>query len=415
VRQTSQSVEPDRRLKDSQIASLRDRNTQGRGSGGPKKTPTWRRDVGFLLCILALCLATLFIFSSAGGAAATGESTGKSPAPVSGGTTVERPATTATAPSPGNAQVVAAKTKDYSLPQPNPGVMQPSVDQAGNIWFGEMSANALARLNPTTGAVASWTPPHGQNNIMATAIDRSGNVWFTEQAANYIGRFDPVTAQFAIYPLDRNAGPQDLKFDASGNLWFTEVIAGKIARLNPLTGAITTWSVVAPGPNAPSQPFCLAITPSGEIWFGDLSGGAVGSLNPATGAVHLHHLASSQTIVYAMNADANGIVWFTELEDEKLGRIDPATGNVSEIPVPTTSTGAPNGMYALQIAKNGDVWFASAGANSLVRYNPRAQGFTFYQLSIPSSVPFGLSFDSEGNLWFTADTTPNYVGVASVG
>jgi virginiamycin B lyase len=254
---------------------------------------------------------------------------------------------------------------------------------------------------------------------MATAIDRDGNVWFTEQAANYIGRFDPGTKQFTTYPLERVGGhtsaPQDLKFDSSGNLWFTEANAGKIGRLNPLTGVLTTWPVPSPGHNTPSLPFCLTVTPSGKIWFGYLSGGAVGTLNPVTGAVQLHHLASSQTEIYAMNADASGIVWFTELQDGKLGRIDSATDSISEIPVPITSAGAPSGMYALQIAKDGDVWFASAAANSLVRYSPRAKEFTFYELSIPSSVPFGLSFDSEGNLWFTASTNPNYVGVMPVG
>ena len=384
--QTSQSVEPDRRLKDPEVAPLRDRKTQPLGSGGRRTSPAWRRDAGFLLCILALCLATIFIFSTAGGAAGLGSSARKSPGQVNGGTSAAGPTSTAAAPSTAsaaNAHVVAARTHDFSLPQPDPGIMQPSVDQAGNIWFGEMFANALARLDPTTGTASSWTPPHGQNNIMATAVDRSGNVWFTEQAANYIGRFDPGTSQFTTYPLEqvggRSSAPQDLKFDTAGNLWFTEVNAAKIGRLNPLTGAITTWPVPPPGPHTPSLPFCLAVTSSGQIWFGDLSGGAVGTLNPTTGAVQLHHLASSQTEVYAMNADATGIVWFTELQDGKLGRIDSATGSVSEIPVPATSAGAPSGMYDLQIAKNGDVWFVSSAANSLVRYHPQTRDFTFYE------------------------------------
>jgi streptogramin lyase len=234
--------------------------------------------------------------------------------------------------------------------------MQPSIDQAGNIWFGEMFANALARLNPRTGAVSSWKPPDGQNNIMATAVDGAGNVWFTEQAANYIGRFDPSTAQFTTYPLTEvnghSAAPQDLKFDAAGNLWFTEVNAAKIGRLNPGTGAITTWSIPALSPRGPSLPFCLAVTSSGSIWFGDLSGGVVGRLDPTSGHVDL-------------------------------------------------------------VARSGDVWFTSAAANALIRYVPGSRAFTIYQLGIPSSIPFGISFDRQGNLWFTASTNPNYVGAMS--
>src|SRR6185437_15067030 len=71
------------------------------------------------------------------------------------------------------------------------GLMQPSVDADGNVWVGEMGTNHLTRIEASSGAVTSWTPPGGQYNIMATAVDTQGNVWFTEQAANYIGRFDP--------------------------------------------------------------------------------------------------------------------------------------------------------------------------------------------------------------------------------
>jgi virginiamycin B lyase len=296
--------------------------------------------------------------------------------------------------------------------------MQPAADQQGNIWFGEMFANALARLDPQTGRVSTWTPPKGQNNIMATAIDRQGNVWFTEQAANYIGQFNPATQQFRTYPLKQvhghSSAPQDLKFDASGNLWFTEVNGARIGRLNPESGAISTWPVPPPSSGVPSLPFCLAVTPTGLVWFGDLSGGAIGSLDPNTGAVRLYHLASKQTEVYAMSADASGTVWFSELQGGNLGRVDSLSGSVTEIPLPDTLPGTSTSIYDLQIAPNGDIWLAGAGANSLVRYDPGTREFTFYQLSIPASIPFGLTFDRSGRLWFTASTNPNYIGVMSI-
>ena len=390
-----------------------------RAHAGWSTTVRWRQDLGFLLGILALCIATIFVFSSAGGAVASDFRSQKEAGGRGAGPPATKVPAAATVSSGFTAQVVAATTRDYSLSEPNPGVMQPSIDQEGNIWFGEMFANALARLNPRTGGVSSWKPPDGQNNIMATAVDDAGNVWFTEQAANYIGRFDPSTAQFTTYPLEEvhggTAAPQDLKFDAAGNLWFTEVNAARIGRLDPKTGAITTWSIPAPSPRAPSLPFCLVVTSSGPVWFGDLSGGVVGRLDPTTGRVDLYHLESNQTSVYAINEDTGGIIWFTELEGGKLGRIDSATGSVTEIPVPVTSAGTADGMYGIQVAGNGDVWFTSAAANALIRYTPRSRAFTLYQLGIPSSIPFGISFDRQGNLWFTATTNPNYVGVMPIG
>lgn len=381
---------------------LSDALSRRRAPGG-----RWERGLGFLIGILVLAGLTLFIFSTG----STGSTGGVAHQPTAAGSDTATPTNSA-------AGVKRAATRDYSLSQPNPGVMQPAVDQQGNIWFGEMFANALARLDPLSGTVSTWTPPGGRNNIMATAIDRQGNVWFTEQAANYIGRFHPSTRQFTIYPLSQVQGhssaPQDLKFDASGNLWFTEVNAAQIGRLDPVSGAISTWPVPAPAKGVPSLPFCLAVAPSGQVWFGDLSGGTVGSLDPSTGAVRLYRLASNRTEVYAMSTDASGAVWFSELQGGKLGRVNPSTGGVTEIPLPVAISGSSSGMYDLQVAPNGDIWIASAGANALVRYEPTTSRFTFYQLSIPASIPFGLAFDRAGRLWFTASTNPNYIGVMSV-
>ena len=86
--------------------------------------------------------------------------------------------------------------------------MLPAVDQQGNIWFGEMATNRIARLDPHTGTVTTWTPPGGEEGIMGIAIDALGNVWFAEQNANYIGRFDPaqksrfVNQHFPCYDVD---------------------------------------------------------------------------------------------------------------------------------------------------------------------------------------------------------------------
>jgi virginiamycin B lyase len=402
VQQTPQMAKSEHKEQPSGAGLARRRRVSDRPSRSHEPGGSWKRTLGFLIGILVLSGLTLFIFSTG----PTG-SVVHQPKKTSSSTAAHSPIS-----------VIRATTHDYSLNQPNPGVMQPAADQQGNIWFGEMFANALARLDPQGGTVSTWTPPDGRNNIMATAIDRQGDVWFTEQAANYVGRFHPSTQQFKIYPLSQVQGhssaPQDLQFDASGNLWFTEVNGARIGRLNPVTGAISTWSVPSPAGGMPSLPFCLAVTPSGQVWFGDLSGGAVGSLDPSTGAVRLHHLSSNQTEVYAMTTDASGTVWFSELQGGKLGRVDPLTGSVTEIPLPATSPGSSSGMYDLQVAPNGDIWLASAGANALVRYDPRTSEFTFYMLSVPASIPFGLAFDGAGRLWFTASTNPNYIGVMSV-
>jgi virginiamycin B lyase len=365
-------------------------------SAGQNMRQRYLRDGAFLGSVALVCLLVALILTRLG-------------APPTRTAPIVTPATGA-----GLAQT--AKVRQYQVAA-EAGLMQPSVDAAGNVWVGEMGTNHLTRIDAGSGAVTSWTPPGGQYNIMATAVDKQGAIWFTEQAANYIGRFDPRTEKFTTFPLASEnglgMGPQDLRFDASGKLYFTLLTGGRIGRLDPATGAIQTWPVPAPRDGVRSYPFALALTPDGQIWFGMLSGGAVGKLDAASGKVTYARLADDKTEIFSMASDSAGNVWFTEMQTGKLGRVDGKSGEVSEIDVPK-ALGNPSTLYAVVIASNGDVWFASAGANALIRYTPQTQAFHFFVLPTPASIPYGLAFDSAGKLWFSADGRPaNYIGVLS--
>src|SRR6266516_509627 len=299
-----------------------------------------------------------------------------------------------------------AKRHLYTFASSNAGLMQPAVDARGNVWVGEMHANRLGRLNSQTGVVTNWTPPGGQYGIMTTTVDAKGDAWFTEQNANYIGRFDPRQQTFRIFPLGTwrgsPPGPQDLHFDGRDLLWFTAEAGGVIGRLDPETGAIRVWPIPSPAPGVPSYPYSLTVTPDGRIWFGDFAGGAIGNLDPATGQITLYDLPDPQVQVFSMEADTTGLIWFTEALPGKLGMFDPATDTLTELPVPAIS-GGPPALYELVIDHQDTIWFVDVGANTLVRYAPGKQTLTFFQLSLPSSAPFGLTLDPAGKLWFTAD------------
>jgi virginiamycin B lyase len=366
-----------------------------------------RRDAWFLLLILLLGIVTIFALSN-------GAATVKQRANIAQLGTPPATTTSGTPTPPARVLVRTAQKRLYPFPSSNVGLMQPAVDAQGNVWVGEMYANRLARLDSRTGVVTTWAPPNGKYGIMTAAVDTRGNVWFVEQGANYIGRFDPVRQTFRTFPLGTSnghpLGPQALQFDASGNLWFTGVSAGRIGRLDPTTGVIQTWVVPPPAPKLSALPFSLAVTHDGQVWFGDLTGGAVGHLDPATDRVTLYRLADPQAQVFSMASDARGRIWFTEIVPGKLGLIDSATGRVTELLVPAVA-GHPAALYGLVVAHDGAVWFVNNGADALVRYSPKDTSYTFFELSLPSSAPFGLTLDSAGRLWFTASgSSANTVG-----
>ncbi len=370
-------------------------------------TPTYdtQADLAFWGALLLVVALTLLLLAQAGAALSR---------PLRAG-----PPEPTAPPIPANltATVREASVQTYTLPNPDAGLMQPAVDQAGNVWVGEMTANRLAELDPKTGQVRAWEPPHSLHTIMATQVDAQGRVWFTEQAANYVGRFDPATQTFKTYSLPKSdghtSGPQDLRFDASGKLYVTLASAGRIGRLDPATGALDTWPVPAPAPGVHPTPWALAVTPTGQVWFGLLSGGAVGRLDPSSGQVTLMHLADSQAAVFSMAADGHGRVYFTELQAGKLGVIETASGKLREMDVPRV-LGDPESLYAITAAPNGDAWFESAGANAIVRFSPQTGAFAFYKLPIPSSVPYGIALDAAGKVWFAADDGDgNYIGAVT--
>ena len=302
----------------------------------------------------------------------------------------------------------------YPFSPSNVGLMQPAVDAQDNVWVGEMNANRLGRLNSQTGVVTSWEPPGAQYGIMNTTVDAQGNAWFAEQNANYIGRFEKRQQTFRIFPLGTwkgsPLGPQNLQFDGRGFLWFTAIGGGVIGRLDPGSGAIRLWPVPSPTPENPSTPYSLTITPSGRVWFGDMAGGAIGTLDPLTGRITLYDLPNPQVQVFSMAADSTGRLWFTEVLPGKLGVFDPTTDTLTELPVPALS-GGPPALYALVIDHLGNIWFVDVGANKLVRYAPGPHSLTFFQLSLSGSVPFGLTLDPAGMLWFTAGgSSANYIG-----
>ena len=362
------------------------------------------RHVPFAFFVCALVSATVLVFTQAALAI-------QSPRAI-----VATPQPTATkAATQTNVRVIPAQMHVFPSADPRASLMQPVVDRKGYVWFGEMRANKLARLDPKTGAIREWDPPGGRFGLMMSALGPDDAIWFAEENGGYIGRFDPATERFFTFPLasysGHSPGPQHLQFDQDGQLWFTLNHSSQIARLDPATGAVRTWDVLpVEGERAP-HPYSLAVTPEGIVWFGAaLYGGVVGSLDPTSGAVTVHKLSKPTAQITSMVSDKHGNVWFTELQFNRLGHVNTHTGAVTEIPLPEP-VGATTGNYALDVTPDGAVWITSFDANAIIRYVPDSNTFTFYTLLIPNSVPFGMVAAPDGTVWFTSDGEPNdYIG-----
>jgi streptogramin lyase len=95
------------------------------------------RHAPFTLFVCALVAATLLVFSQA--AFSTQEPRGIAATPQPAATRVAIQA---------NVRVAPAQMHIYPTLDPRASLMQPVVDREGYVWFGEMRANKLARLDP---------------------------------------------------------------------------------------------------------------------------------------------------------------------------------------------------------------------------------------------------------------------------
>lgn len=304
-------------------------------------------------------------------------------------------------------------------------LMYPAVDAHGAVWFGKMGANTLARLDPRTGALREWTVPGGRGGIMDTIVDAQGAVWFTESAANFLGRFDPSAERFTSIPLARSNGqgaePQRLWSDATrGAIWFTAHQGMQLGRLIPATGKVDMWDV--PRLNiidSVARPFSVAVAGDGMVWFGAAErGGTLGRLDPATGSVKLYPLPEcsgwAQDVIALAPDPTTGRVWFIDHQYACLGYVETASGRVVEWRIPPAPNGEARVVNALvRDPQTGALWLTSLGANALIRYLPESRTYTYYPLTIPKSIPYGVALDPAGALWFTADggASATYVGV----
>src|SRR5206468_1280524 len=204
---------------------------------------------------------------SYGGAQHVGQTSGTRPGTFP--PTVKTTSTTEGTPVP-TTRVLAetAQFHLYPFPQSNVGLMQPAVDARGNVWVGEMYANRLARLDPTTGAIQTWpVPPPGAGILSAPfslTVLPNGQVWFGDITGGAVGHLDPTTGRITLYQLaDPQATIFSMAHDAKGRIWFTEIVPGRLGMIDPATDRVTELPVPAMSGH-PAFLYGLVVTHNGD-------------------------------------------------------------------------------------------------------------------------------------------------------
>ncbi len=228
------------------------------------------------------------------------------------------PLPTVTSPDPGNAN------KTLTLPSaPN----DLAIDSHGDIWFTELNANALGRLDPANGLVRQYRLPTSKDAQALVpygiTIDPSGNVWFTEASVNHLGRLDPATGAVRYYAVTGiNTALMEVASDAHGIIWATAFTSGLLVSLNPATSAVTNYYAPSSTGNTGGL-YGIAVSPAGEVWVTVSAIGVIARLDVSANQFVYYKIPTAGSLPLGVVVDTHHTLWFTEAGSNKIGMLQP--------------------------------------------------------------------------------------------
>ncbi len=200
-------------------------------------------------------------------------------------------------------------------------------DRYGTIWFTELNADSLGRLDPRTGLIHQYplSPAKSVQKLApyGVTVDPSGMVWFTESSNDLVGRLDPTTGSIQFFTLPGPIYPlMEIASDPRGILWMTSFTSGLLLRLQPQTGTFTPYFAPFSGSEAGGI-YGLTIAPDGTIWLALTAENTIAQLDTTTNRFTYYAIPTTASLPFGLAMDASHSLWFTESGSDKIAMLKP--------------------------------------------------------------------------------------------
>jgi len=137
-------------------------------------------------------------------------------------------------------------------------------------------------------------------------IAPDGGVWFSQLNAHRIGRLDPDSGEVKLVETPF-PGPRRLRFDSQGNLWIPGFSANLIARYNPASGEFKTFPLPTGGVDTP---YALNVDRrTGIIWICGTSSDTLMSFDPGSERFTIYPFPIHATYTREIDFDGEGGIW----------------------------------------------------------------------------------------------------------
>ncbi|WP_338251914.1 virginiamycin B lyase family protein [Dictyobacter halimunensis] len=205
------------------------------------------------------------------------------------------------------------------------------LDRQGNIWFTEMNADAIGKLNVKTGTFSHYplSKPRTVQKLSPYSItqDRQGKIWFTNSGTNTIGSLAPTNGSLRFYtpPTPADQDPfslMEITSDPSGMLWISTFNTNNIIHFDPHRESFTTYAAPGTSRGIPGI-YGLLATSSNDIWATVSASNSIVHFNVKTKAFDYYPIPSSNCTPLGISQAPDKSFWFTESATNQLGVLKP--------------------------------------------------------------------------------------------
>jgi streptogramin lyase len=138
-------------------------------------------------------------------------------------------------------------------------------------------------------------------------IAPNGDVWFSQLNAHRIGRIDPDT--FAVEMVDTPfTAPRRLRFDSKGRLWIPGFSSGLLSRFDPETREFESWMIPIE-PIGTDTPYALNVDHDDAVWICGTNSDTLIRFEPESEDFTVYPLPTRVTYTREIDFDSEGRVW----------------------------------------------------------------------------------------------------------
>jgi virginiamycin B lyase len=322
---------------------------------------------------------------------------------------------------------------EYTAPTPLSGPCNLVEGPDGQMWFTEVLAHKIARIDAATGAIQEFDIPNAisigpdptlpllglaalppLNALLQTLSGSSvtlpypasfqcgindgpdGNIWFTNAVSNLIGYINPATHAIVTYPVPTlGSNVEDIYAGPDNAMWFVEPSSAKIGRFDLASGEITEYAL----PDPASAPIGIFAASDGGLWFPEFVGNKIGRIDAASKAIVEYPVPTPLATPFVLRVEtSDGSLWFSEFTGNKVGRISMKTGAITEYPLPE----AASGPVSVTLGSDGNIYSDEGLTNKIAQVNPATGIISERPIpTLPGAFPEEIRFGTGNLIWFT--------------